>query len=209
MILNVAGFWDEHKDIQLSIFTAQGAASSIVRNAASARIQGLEFEAVARPVDALTINASLAVLDAKYKNYVDGGVDVSANRAFPHAPKLSASLGIDWRVVEGDWGKLNIYGDVNHVSKYYTFPYPLVTTAPSDQNAHATQSPGRTIVNMRLAVSDIAIGGAKASLSAFVRNLTNERSPSNFIDFGPASAACGWATSPIRGPGAQTVGIEF
>jgi outer membrane receptor protein involved in Fe transport len=92
LIFNVAAFRDEHKDIQLSIFTAAGAAASVVRNAAGRRaFRGLEFEAIARPADMLTINASLAFLDAKYKRYIDGGVDVSKNRAFPHAPKTTAS----------------------------------------------------------------------------------------------------------------------
>jgi len=40
-----------------------------------------------------------------------------------------------------------------------------------------------TIVNMRVALSDIPVGGTKASLSAFVHNLTKEKNPSNFIDF--------------------------
>ena len=185
LILNVAAFRDQHKDIQLSIFRATGAASSIVRNAASARIQGLEFEAIARPVDALTVNATLALLDAKYNKYLDAGLDVSNNRAFPHTPKRSASLGVDWAVFKGDWGKFNLYGDVNYVSAYFTFPYPLVTPTPSDQNAYTTRSKGRTIVNLRASLSDFEIGGVKTEIAAFVRNLTKEDNPSNFIDFGP------------------------
>ncbi len=209
LTFNFAAFRDEHKDIQLSIFTAQGAAASVVRNAASARIQGLEFEAIAKPVDGITLNASIAVLDPKYKRYIDGGVDVSKNRAFPHTPKLSATAGFDWRVMQGDWGKLNLYGDVNHVSKYFTFPYPLVTAAASDQNAHNTQSPGRTIVNMRLSLSDIAIGGTKASLSGFVRNLTKEDSPSNFIDFGPGFGGLTLGYFPDPRTWGVTLGVEF
>lgn len=185
LIFNVAAFRDNHKDIQLSIFTATGAAASVVRNAASARIQGLEFEAIARPTDALTVNASLALLDAKYKRYIDGGIDVSNNRAFPHTPKRTASLGMDWRVIEGDWGKLNLSGDVSHVSAYFTFPYALRTPTKSDQNAFNTRSKGRTIVNLRAAVSDINIGGTKMEIAGFVKNLTKEDDPSNFIDFGP------------------------
>lgn len=185
LIFNVAAFHDRHKDIQLSIFTAAGAAASVVRNAAAARIQGLEFEAVARPTDGLTINASLALLDAKYRRYIDGGIDVSRNRAFPHTPKRTASLGLDWRIIEGDWGKLKLSGDVNHVSRYFTFPYALTTPTPSDQNAFNTRSKGRTLVNLRAAVSDFEIGGAKVEIAGFVRNLTKENDPSNFIDFGP------------------------
>ena len=209
LTFNAAAFRDEHKDIQLSIFTAAGAASSIVRNAASARIQGLEFEAIAKPADGITLNATLAILDPQYKRYIDGGVDVSKNRAFPHAPKLSATAGFDWRVLEGDWGKLNLYGDVNHVSKYYTFPYPLVTPTASDQNAHNTRSPGRTIVNMRLALSDFDLGGTKASLAAFVRNLTKEDSPSNFIDFGPGFGGLTLGYFPDPRTWGVTLGVEF
>ena len=92
LIFNVAGFWDEHKDIQLSVFTAQGAAASVVLNAAAARIRGLEFEAVARPIPSLTINGSFAVLDADYKSFIDCGVDVSTTPAFPHPPKAPPTL---------------------------------------------------------------------------------------------------------------------
>lgn len=182
---NIAAFRDDHSDIQLSIFTATGAASSVVRNAASARIQGLEFETVVRASDALTFNGSLAFLDADYRSYIDGGIDVSNNRAFPHTPKFSATLGMDWRVIEGDWGHFNISGDVNHVSAYHAFPYALTTPTASDQNAGSTRSPGRTIVNLRAALGNLQLGGSTLEVAGYVRNLTQEDDPSNFIDFGP------------------------
>ncbi|MDE2619013.1 MAG: TonB-dependent receptor [Sphingomonadales bacterium] len=209
VVFNVAAFRDEHKDIQLSIFTASTGAASVVRNAAAARIQGLEFETVIRPVDAITINASLAFLDAKYKSYIDGGLDVSNNRAFPHAPKTTASAGIDWKVIEGDWGKLNVYGDVSYVSKYYTFPYALSAAAASDQVARTTQSPGRTIVNLRATVGEIPLGGTKLDVSAFVRNLTKESNPSNFIDFGPGFGGLLLGYFPDPRTFGVTAGIKF
>ncbi len=209
VIFNFAAFRDEHKDMQLSVFTATTGAASIIRNAAGARIQGLEFETVLRPVTGLTINGSLAILDPKYKSFIDGGVDVSANRAFPHAPKTTASLGFDWAVLSGGWGKLNLYGDLSYVSKYYTFPYPLVTPTRSDQNAHSSQSQGRTIVNLRASVADIALGGVKAEVSGFVRNLTNEADPSNFIDFGPGFGGILLGYFPEPRTYGVTVGVKF
>lgn len=209
VVFNVAAFRDEHKDMQLSVFTASTGAASIIRNAAAARIQGLEFETVLRPVDTLTINGSLAILDAKYKSFIDGGVDVSDNRAFPHAPKTTASLGVNWKVIEGDWGKLNLYGDLNYVSRYYTFPYALVTPTPSDQNAHSSESLGRTIVNLRATVSDIPIGGSKADISVFVRNLTKEANPSNFIDFGPGFGGILLGYFPDPRTYGVSVGVKF
>ncbi|MCB2089466.1 MAG: TonB-dependent receptor [Sphingomonadaceae bacterium] len=209
LVLNLAAFHDKHKDIQLSIFRATGAAASVIRNAASARIQGLEVESVFRPVEGLTLNGSLAFLDAKYNRYIDGGVDVADNRAFPHTPKFSATLGFDWQVTQGSWGKLNLYGDLNHVSKYFTFPYPLTVPTPSDQNAYNTQSPGRTIINLRLAVSEIELGGATLELAGFVRNLTKERDPSNFIDFGPGFGGLTLGYFPDPRTWGVTLGARF
>lgn len=209
LIFNVAAFWDEHKDIQLSVFTAQGAAASVVLNAAAARIRGLEFEAVARPIPALTINGSFAILDADYKSFIDGGVDVSNNRAFPHTPKTTATLGIDWRVLEGGWGKLNLTGDFNHVSSYYTFPFALTGNPALETIAGNTRSKGRSIVNMNARLSDLKIGGAKTELSLWVRNLTKEDSASNFIDFGPGFGGLTLGYFPDPRTYGITLGAKF
>ena len=219
VIFNVAAFRDEHKDMQLSIFTATSGAASIVRNAAGARIQGLEIETVVRPVDGLTLNASVATLDAKYKRFIEfdptanngagANVDVSGNRAFPHAPKTTASGGFDWRVISGDWGRLNLYGDVSHVSSYYTFPYALTAPRPSDQVAATSRSKGRTIVNLRAAISEVPLGGGTAEVALWVRNLTKERDPSNFIDFGPGFGGLTLGYFPDPRMYGVTVGMRF
>lgn len=209
LILNLAAFNDDHKDIQLSVFRATGAASSSVLNAAAARIRGLEIEAIARPTDTLTINGSFAILDAKYKSFVEGGVDVSSNRAFPHTPKNTAALGIDWRAAQGEWGKLNLTGDLSYVSAYYTFPFALVGATPSDQVARTTRSKGRTIVNLRAALSDFEIGGVRTELSAWVRNVTKEDRPSNFIDFGPGFGGLTVGYFPDPRTYGLTFGVKF
>lgn len=209
VIFNIAGFWNEHKDIQLSIFTAQGAASSVVRNAAAARIRGMEFELIARPTDSLTINGSLAFLDADYKSFIEFGTDVADNRAFPHTPKYTAALGADWRVAEGAWGKFNLVGDLNYVSKYFTFPFALVTPTPSDQNAFTTRSPGRTMINASARISDVPLGTGRGELSLWVRNLTKEDSPTNFIDFGPGFGGLTVGYFPDPRTYGLTVGFRY
>ena len=209
LIFNVAGFWDEHKDIQLSVFTAQGAAASVVLNAAAARIRGLEFEAVARPIPSLTINGSFAVLDADYKSFIDGGVDVANNRAFPHTPKATAALGVDWRVMQGDWGKLNLTGDYNHVSGYYTFPFALRGNRAVENVASNTRSPGRDIVNVSARISDFNVGGARTELSFWVRNLTKEDRPTNFIDFGAGFGGLTLGYFPDPRTYGATFGVKF
>ncbi|WP_380876870.1 TonB-dependent receptor [Sphingomonas sp. DBB INV C78] len=207
--LNLAAFWDDHKDIQLSVFRGSGAAGSVVFNAAAARIRGLELEWLARPADWFTVNGSFALLDAKYKSYLDGGQDVADNRAFPHTPKYSASLGMDWRVVEGDWGRFNLISDLSYVSKYYTYPFAIDVPNPSDQTAKTTQSPGRTIVNLRGVVSEVPLGGVEAQFSLWVKNLFKENNPQNFIDFGPSFGGLTVAYYPDPRTFGITAGIKF
>ncbi len=209
MILNLAAFYDRHKDIQLSVFNAQGAAASRVLNAAEATMMGLEIESVLRPVNWLTVNTSFAYLHAKYNRFMDGGVDVSDNRAFPHTPKYSFATSVDWRVARGDWGQLNLLADINMVSQYYTFPYALHTANPSDQNAENTRSPGRAIINLSANLTKVPIGGVEGKITAWVRNVTNENAPSNFIDFGPGFGGMVLGYHPDPRTFGATVGFSF
>jgi iron complex outermembrane receptor protein len=95
------------------------------------------------------------------------------------------------------------------VSEYYTFPYALSAPALSDQVAGTTRSPGRTIVNLRATVAEIPLGGATVDVSAFVRNLTKERDPSNFIDFGPGFGGLLLGYFPDPRTFGVTAGIKF
>jgi len=134
---------------------------------------------------------------------------VSNNRAFPHAPETTASIGADWQVAEGDWGRLNIYADLNYSSEYFTFPFALTAPTPSDQVAQSSQSPGRTIVNLRATVAEFPLGGLDADISVFVRNLTKEDAPSNFIDFGPGFGGILLGYFPDPRTFGVTAGVRF
>jgi iron complex outermembrane receptor protein len=185
LVLNLAAFWDEHKDLQLSIFQGGTTAASVVTNAGSARIRGIEAEAVFRPISTLTLNGSVAFLDLEYLTFIDAGVDVADNRAFPQSPRRTASLSADWQVLDAGFGKLNLVGDVSYSSAYFTYPYPLRTPTPSAQNAYNTRSPGQTIVNVRAVLSDLQVAGTQAEVALWVKNLLDEDRPRNLLDFGP------------------------
>jgi iron complex outermembrane recepter protein len=116
---------------------------------------------------------------ARWLSFIDAGVDVAKNRAFPHTPKMTAALGVDWRVIKGNWGKLNLTGDLNHVSGYYTFPFALTGNPATTTIAGNTRSKGRTMLNASARLTDLAIGGAKTELSLWVRNLTKEDNATN------------------------------
>ncbi|MDR2857002.1 MAG: TonB-dependent receptor [Novosphingobium sp.] len=104
---NLAAFYTNYRDMQLAqiyfLGTVQG---NTILNVASSRIKGFEAELVAAPFRGLTLNASLAYLSARYKdfNYLlpsGGSLDLSGQR-LQNAPKWTSSIGFNWEFPIGD-----------------------------------------------------------------------------------------------------------
>lgn len=184
MSLNVAAFWDESKDLQLSVFRAVTSAASMVVNAGAARVRGLEIEASARPHESLSLQAAIGYLDAEYERYDDAGVDVADNRSFPYAPKYSFSASVQWTAVERNSGKLDLIADFSRLTPYYQSSAALRPATPTQTDANNSRSPGRTILDARAVLSGFALGGLEGELSLWGRNLLDEDDPQFFIDFG-------------------------
>jgi len=205
--LNAAAFFNKHKDMQLSVFTADGAAGSDVRNAGRANIAGFEIEGLFQLLDDFLLRSSFGYLNTEYKEFIEFGRDVADERAFPHAPENTFSAGFDWDVVEGNWGGLTLTGDMNHTSRYYTFPF---STVPGDpQTAFNSEADSRTLFDARLAWTDIPLVGEGVELAVWGKNLTDHEYVSNFIDFGPGFGGLtnGYFGNP-RTYGV-TLGVEF
>ncbi len=205
--INAAAFLNKHKDMQLSVFTATGAAASDIRNAGRADIKGLEIEGLFQASETVLLRASLGLLDAEYKEFIEFGMDVKDDRAFPHAPKSTWSVGFDWEALSGDWGTINVSADANHTAKYFTYPYSLTPTAP--QQAFNSESPSRTLVDGRIAWSNIPIAGQEVELAVWGKNVFDKEYIANFIDFGPGF---GGLTNGYFGPPATygvTLGVNF
>lgn len=187
--LNAALFQNQIDDLQLAIFTASGAAASVIRNAGKATTRGLELEASYAPTKALRVQASYGYLDAKYNEFIDAGVNVAGNRAFVHAPKHSISLALDWLMAQTAWGPLRLQTDYTYKSGFYTYPFQLAASGsgynPTAQVAGNTRVKGNGTLNGRLLLSDMKTGYGKMQLALWGRNLTNSGHISNYIDFGP------------------------
>lgn len=205
--LNATAFFNKHKDMQLSVFTAQGAAASDIRNAGGAKINGIEIEGMFQLSEEFLLRGGLGTLNSKYTEFIEFGQDVKDDRAFPHAPKTTFSAGFDWDVAKGGWGGLTLTGDMNHSAEYFTFPYSLTPSAP--QQAFNSEAPSRTIFDARVAWTDIPLAGQGVELAVWAKNLTNEEYLTNFIDFGPGF---GGLTNGYFGPPRTygvTLGINF
>jgi iron complex outermembrane receptor protein len=67
LTLNVSAFQSDYEDLQVNVTISNGVRP--IRNAASARIRGVELESIVRPSDRLTITATAGYLDPKYKKF--------------------------------------------------------------------------------------------------------------------------------------------
>jgi iron complex outermembrane receptor protein len=189
-IVNVAAFQNDTDDMQLSIFTASGAASSIIRNAGKATTRGLELEAMWVPSDALRLQASYGYLDVEYDEFIDEGVNQANNRAVIHAPEHSFNVLLDGRVARTAWGDVRAVLDYTWTDEFYTYPYQLTSSGPNYNPARAiagdTLVKSYGILNARLALSEIVLGNFQGEVALWSRNLTDEEHIVNYIDFGPA-----------------------
>lgn len=205
--VNLTAFFNTHKDMQLSVFTAEGAAASDIRNAGKAQINGFEIETLFQLSDNFTLRANYGHLSPDYDEFIEFGRDVADERAFPHAPRNTASGGFDWDMARTDWGVVTLNGDMNYSDQYFTFPF---STVPSDpQTAFNSRAESRLLLDGRLALSQIPIAAQDVELALWVKNLTNEEYLTNFIDFGPGF---GGLTNGYFGPPrtyGASLGVNF
>jgi iron complex outermembrane receptor protein len=113
--LNVAAFFNDYTDVQLSSARADttGNLVLVVENAGKGESKGLEVELQARPVRALTLDAAIGLIDAEYTE-LDPGATVTLDTQFMKTPEVTASAGAayTWSLAAGS--SLTFRGDWNY-----------------------------------------------------------------------------------------------
>lgn len=115
--LNVAGFYYDYKNQQFINVDPTSAAQTLL-NIPKSRIYGGEAELTVRGSDALTVRAGMGLLSARIRRGTVSGVDVADNR-LSNAPTLTLNGGIDWTVVEGDFGSFSVHPEIAYQSSQY------------------------------------------------------------------------------------------
>ena len=164
---NVAAYYAKYKDIQRLLTDVTTIPNTTVTaNAGGARIWGIELETLLRPIRSLEFTGNAAYTNAKYQDFRDpfSGADLS-NAPFARAPRVTYTVGARYFLpVDPPQGAVSIGGS------YY---------AISDFNSNDsfvpgfTQTEGWQLVNLDAGWSHIM--GSGFDVTAFVRNLTNER----------------------------------
>jgi iron complex outermembrane receptor protein len=166
--LNTAVFYTGYKNFQNSIIVSTPTATELyIANAGAAKYEGAEFELTIKPTSQLDLSASLGLLDAKYTNYIQGGVNYDG-LPIPATPAENFSLSIGYTVPSsvGDWLFLADYALTSSYSIDDTFApnSPVVSL-----RTNLYTQPVLNIVNLRLTLHQAF--GTKVDVSLWTKNL--------------------------------------
>ncbi len=165
-----ANYGNKQEDI---LRAAGGLTETVVENAASARIRGIEVELLARPTPELTLRASGSHLDADYLSFLIPNlalpgnplIDVSGSRNFRAAPKYTFNAGLDYAREIGGGNSLNLTIDYVYTSDTFISAVTDTTGAKRDI------IPGRATVGASLAFIHEGDNVKNLRISGYVHDL--------------------------------------
>ena len=174
--VNIAGFYYNYDNVQVTIIDlSKGGA--VIQNAASARGKGVEADVSFRPVSGLELIAGGAYLDAYYRNFPEGSVNVPTAgglvsgtedlSGFPlvRSPKWTGYLGANIDTpINNDWK-----AGLNLIARYSS-RYDFVPGAGGP--LRLDRQPAYTIVNLNATISPM---DDRFEVGLFVDNLTDEK----------------------------------
>jgi len=173
LTFNATAFHYDYKDVQVNVVgpnpgAVGGATVSYLQNAAKAKVDGAELELVLAPVDGLTLNASLGLLDTEYTRFqvLNGGANL-AGAQFVRSPKVTLNGGASYRFPLADLGNLELAADARYISRQFYYVTPQDTV----NRYFLTQKP-YTLTNIRFTYTT---KDENVSVSGFVNNLFDVR----------------------------------
>ena len=188
--VNATVFHTDYRDIQLrqQIFV-DGVLTTIIDNAARARIRGLEIELAARISDRLTTNLAYGHLDPRY---LDVGTvpNLTLDSEFQRTPHHSLTASFDYSMPVGQHS-VALHGDYSYRSREQ---FQLLAS-PFDQEGYGLLGARATLRSQ----------GNRWSVALFGTNLTDERYRA--AGRGTGLQDVGLANSAIGLP--RQIGIEF
>jgi iron complex outermembrane recepter protein len=219
--VNLAGFWSKYNDLQQNTTIPGGPTGNqtITSNAGSATIKGIEADFTARPAEGLRLTGSLGYLKSHFKGFIVGNTLAGAIRNFDYSnnnmiysPKITASLGADY-TVETSFGSVITNVGYRFIDRYdqqislgqLTVPVSPTGTVVVNGNDPRVRSDRQGLLDASVAAK-FDLGGAKAKLTVFGRNLADDRGTTAAF-----TVAGLWSFASAREPRTYGVslGLEF
>ncbi|AXB78775.1 TonB-dependent receptor [Novosphingobium sp. P6W] len=182
---NATAFHYDIDDMQVTVLQSVGTRT---QNAASARVNGFEIEAAARPFAGLSLSAGYGFQDSKYKGFTNASVPFPINQGAPldlsgqsleRAPRHTLNLAGSYEVAVGS-GTLTFSTDWRYTSRYRFHTW---SDATNNNPAPFLADPAiRALVRDTFSQDALWLGDARVAyrtnsgieVAAWVKNLTNE-----------------------------------
>ena len=181
LILNVAYYWNDYKDLQLNSLNVGAGGGTITQNAAEAEVHGIEVELMAAPVENLNIFGTIATADNEYTKLAANVSGVTLDSDIAGTPKFTSTLGFDY-TFNLSAGSIVVGSDWQHQQSHY----------PGSTNAEVTKVPTLDLINAYVRYDspdkhwDVGIYG---------KNLTDEEY--HFTGFNFSSFQSVYAADPL------------
>jgi len=170
MRLNLAGFYNEYNNIQLTLSSCpkQSGGNAAIpcalpANVGNAHVTGFEAETEIRPFAGAEIDGSVSYLNFKYTS-IDptAATGITLGMTTPYTPEWKWSIGAQYTFDMGGWGTLTPRIDANYQSAEFTNPI---------NDPAWNQIPAYTVANARLTYKALT-GGWSAWLQ--VSNISDK-----------------------------------
>lgn len=128
---NLAAFHYDYTDLQVSriVDLGGGAAASLIDNAATSKVKGIDAELVLRPSDNFDFSVAYGYLDAKYDTYTTNApgttptpAQIYSGTRLVRAPKHTLNVGAEWRLPLGVDSQLMLRADYAMLSDFFHEP---------------------------------------------------------------------------------------
>lgn len=191
LTLNVTGFHYDFRNMQVTVLQSVG---TVTQNAASARVNGFEVEANARPIKGLTFNAGYGYQDSRYTNFTNASVPTPINQGAPldlsgqsleRAPKRTLNLSGTYEIALGS-GTLSFNTDWRYTSRYR---FHIWSDATNNNPAAFLADPAtRALVRNTFSQQALWLGDARVAyhfdhsgleVAAWIKNLTDRKYNTN------------------------------
>jgi iron complex outermembrane receptor protein len=205
--INIAAYMMDRKGSQVDLSTIQPTATGNFNNLVTfnapgtTKIRGIEADLTVKPTDRLKFDLSYAytytdipAVPVTYREFTSAGVPTGQSTTvlqkfyIVYTPRNAASASVDYEIPLSSTAdtKIKFHMDANYSQATQSF----------DQ--FATKADESFIVNARMSVVDIDVGGTKLNLGLWSRNLFNNqlvyrRDPSNSLPSVQSNAVTGVA----------------
>jgi iron complex outermembrane recepter protein len=119
MRLNLAAFFNDYEDIQLTLSACPTPPCALPANVGSAEVKGFELEAEIHPTDNWGIDASASWLDFEYTEITNPASNITLNMTTPYTPESKWSLGTQYEIPLGTRGTLTPRLDLSYTGEQF------------------------------------------------------------------------------------------